>query len=187
MTQLEFDYQVWQRFGSLGVALGLGYFTKSGRAFVCTSGSGVGCTPDFEQPSGDETSLSLLPLSLLAVYRFDLLALQTRIPLVPYVKFGLTYTLWWINKGNDKVSDATIDGSVEHGRNWQFGLTAVGGVAIMLDAIDAGAGRELDGALGINHTYVFWEWAWSGAEGLGASHPLRIGDSSWLAGLAFEF
>jgi hypothetical protein len=190
MSQLEIDFQFFQKFGSIGVGLGLGYFTKSGKSYVCQAGTitGTTCQPDLATKSGDSTSINVLPLALLAVYRFDVLALRYRVPVVPYVKGGLTYSFWWITKGNGKVSSVTNpDGTKENGRNGQFGIALTAGAALMLDAFDPGAGRELDGALGINHTYLFWEWQWTGADGFGAKTALRIGDSTWLAGLAFEF
>ncbi|HEY3360007.1 MAG TPA: MXAN_2562 family outer membrane beta-barrel protein [Polyangia bacterium] len=185
----ELDVQLYQKFGTAAVGLGLAYFSKSSHSFPCQSGSGVGCVPDLTRAAGDETSLQILPLSLLGIYRFDWAANKYRVPLVPYVKFGLTYSFWWVNKGNGKVSQVTEPGgAVDSGRGGQFGLTASFGAALRLDAIDPGAGRELDGQLGINHTYVFWEWNWWGADGLGQKSPaLKIGDSNWLAGLAFEF
>jgi hypothetical protein len=192
MSQFELDWQFFQKFGSISVGLSLGYFTKSGKSYPCFAGtgttSGVACEPDFSTKAGDSTSINVLPLAFLAVYRFDVLALRYRVPVVPYVKGGLTYSFWWINKGNGKVASVTnADGSKDNGRNGQFGLTFTGGVSLMLDAFDTGAGRELDGALGINHTYIFWEWQWTGADGFGAKSALHIGDSTWLAGLAFEF
>jgi hypothetical protein len=190
MTRLELEYQVFQRFGSAAVGLGLGYFTKNGHSFPCMAGGGIDapCQADYTVTSGDTTSLSLLPIELLGIYRFDVLALRYRIPVVPYGKIGLTYTFWWVTKGNGKVASVTnASGGSDNGRGGQFGLSFIGGVAFMLDALDPGSGRELDGALGINHTYLFWEWGWHGAEGLGASHPLKVGDSTWVAGLAFEF
>jgi hypothetical protein len=187
MTQYELDYQLFQRFGSLAVGFGLGYWTKSGHAFLCTSGSGASCVPDFEQEGGDSTSLSILPLAFMAVYRFDVLAEHYRIPFVPYAKFGLTCSFWWAEKGNGKVSAATVDGKTVHGRGAQGGLVTTLGAALQLDVLDPGAGHELDASLGINHTYLFWEWVWTGAEGFGSSSALKIGDSNWLAGLAFEF
>jgi hypothetical protein len=192
MSRFEIDWQFFQKFGSAAVGFELGYFTKSGKSYPCFAGtgtaSGVACEPDFSVKAGDSTSISILPLSLLAVYRFDVLGLRYRVPIVPYVKLGITYSIWWVDKGNGKVASVTkSDGSKDNGRNGQFGLAVVGGVALMLDAFDPGAGRELDGALGINHTYLFWEWNWSGADGFGAKHALKIGDSNWLAGLSFEF
>jgi hypothetical protein len=192
MSRFELDFQFYQKMGSIAVGFELGYFTKSGKSYPCFPGTGTttttACQPDFSVKSGDSTSINILPLALLAVYRFDWLALHYRVPIVPYVKGGLTYSIWWINKGNGKVSSVTnSDGSKDNARNGQFGVTVTGGVALMLDAFDTGAGRELDGALGINHTYLFWEWNWSGADGFGSKKALHIGDSNWLAGLAFEF
>jgi hypothetical protein len=184
----ELDYEFFQKLGTAAVGFGLAYWTKSAHTFPCASGSGITCevTPG-ATPSGDTTSLQILPLSLLAIYRFDWAADNYRIPIVPYAKFGLTYSFWWIDKGNGKVSSVTVDGRTENGRGAQFGLTATFGAALQLDALDPGAGRELDGQLGINHTYLFWEWTWWGADGLGSKNALHIGDSNWLAGLSFEF
>ena len=40
MTQIEFDYQFWHRYGSLAAGLGLGYFSWTGTAPVA-SGTGL--------------------------------------------------------------------------------------------------------------------------------------------------
>jgi len=190
LMDYEVDFQFFHRMGIAAAGLSVGYWTKSAKSFPCLNGAtetGAACQADFTTHSGDSTSLSILPFSLLASYSFDWAANHYRIPLVPYVKLGLTYTLWWIEKGNGTVADYTASGTTQHGRGGQFGLRATFGLAIQLDAIDPAAGRELDGTLGINHTYVFWEWNWWGADGLGGSNPLHTGDSNWLAGLGFEF
>ena len=57
----------------------------------------------------------------------------------------------------------------------------------MLDIIDLGSARELDSETGINHTHVFVEYVKYEASGLGQKNKLHVGDSTWLAGLLFEF
>ena len=77
LTQLEVDWQIFRRFGSIGVGVGVGYFSVAGTAPL-----------DSGLPSGDRSTLTVVPFSVSGVYRFDYL-LETRdIPLVPYGKLA---------------------------------------------------------------------------------------------------
>jgi hypothetical protein len=174
MMQLEVDYQFFQAFGTLAVGMQIGYFSESAKAFV-ESGAG--------DRSNDSTRLWLLPAALTLVYRFDVAARHWDVPLVPYGKVGLGYTLWTITDGNGKV--ATFDG--DRGRGGTPGWQAAAGLALMLDVLDPGAARELDGEIGVNHTYLFIEATHVAASGLGRKGTLDVGDSTWMAGLMFEF
>lgn len=179
MTQVELDYQFFDRFGTLAIGAGVGYMRQSARAFVEPP---PGQAP--EARSGDRTRLTLVPTSLLLVYRFDVLADRWQIPLVPYAKAGLGYTFWSITDGDGRVA-RTDDG--ERGRGGTFGWQAAAGLAFLLDFIDPGAARELDGEIGVNHTYLFVEGGRFDISGLGQSNALRLDDTTWFAGLAFEF
>jgi hypothetical protein len=179
LYQLEVDYQLLQSFGTLAVGFGVGYFTESAKAFVAApSGVSTG------ERSADDTSLRLIPLSLLAVYRFDVLAERWNVPLVPYAKVGLNYTFWRITDGNGDVATLTAGGSGTGGTlGWQASL----GLALQLDGIDPGSMRELDSDSGLNHVYLFWDYSHVDASGLGMSHRLHVGDDTWSAGLLVEF
>jgi hypothetical protein len=179
LYQLEIDYDLWQGFGNLGLGVGLGYFHESAKAFVADS-NGVSTG----ERSADNTSLRLVPMSLLAIYRFDVPALQWHVPLVPYVKLGLNYTLWRINDGNgDTARLATGSGGVGGTLGWQ----ATAGLALQLDGLDPVSMRLLDGETGLNHVYLFWDYSHIDASGLGMGHRLHVGDDTWSAGLLVEF
>lgn len=178
MIQGELDYQFFQSFGTLAVGLQLGWFKESARAFVEGSGGTVS-----DERASDTTSLSLVPMAVTLVYRMDVAARRWGVPLVPYAKLGLGYTLWTITDGNGNIARADGAG---RGRGLTRGWQAAAGLALLLDFLDTGAARELDNEIGINHTYLFIEAAHHDYSGLGRGDALRVGDSTWFAGLLFE-
>jgi hypothetical protein len=182
MSQLEVDWQFFQKFGSLAVGATVGYYSVSAKAFVANA-SGV-CVTDSNGAcvrSGDSTSLRLIPIAALLVYRWDVAADLWQIPLVPYAKLGFNYTFWDITDGNGGVPHAAGG----RGSGGTLGWQACAGISLMLDMLDPGATRSLDMETGINHTYLFFEWDL--VDGLGVNHQLHVGDSSWVIGLMFEF
>lgn len=179
MSQLEVDYQILHLFGSLGLGASVGYFKENAKAFVNTA---AGVT---DQRSGDNTSLTLVPTALLLVYRFDVPALRLGVPLVPYGKVGLNYTFWWVRNGDGDVAKAGV--GVGRGRGGTRGWQVAAGLSLLLDVLDPDAARELDGEIGVNHTYLFIEYGRFAASGLGRENVLHVDDSTWLAGLMFEF
>jgi len=163
----ELEVELFQRFGTLSVGGRLGYFTKSAPALL---------KEDPTKTSATETSISILPMAILAIYRFDYLAQRWRVPLIPYAKFGFNYNVWWITKaGSDTVKGGTF--------GWEFHA----GGAFLLDVLEPNAAKTLDVELGINHTYLFFEYSLYRADNFGSSTALHVGDSTWTAGLALEF
>ena len=55
-----------------------------------------------------------------------------------------------------------------------------------MDVLDTRA-KNLDESAGINHTYLYAEWMLAAYSGIGQQNALRVGTSTWVAGLAFEF
>jgi hypothetical protein len=179
LYQLEIDYEVLQSFGTLAVGGSVGYFTESAKAFVAgANGSST------DTRSADDTSMRLIPFSVLVVYRFDVLAARWQVPLVPYAKAGLNYSFWRITDGNGEVATLTQGG---RGSGGTLGWQASVGLALQLDGLDPGSMRELDSDSGLNHVYAFWDWSHIDASGLGMSHRLHVGDDTWSAGLLVEF
>jgi hypothetical protein len=176
MFQAEGDYQFFNRFGSAAVTVSAGYFRESAKSFV------EGSTTDVR--SGDDTSLTLYPLGAGLAYRFDLFARRLNIPLVPYAKAGLTYTVWSIANGNGDV--ATGDGG-GRGRGGTPGWSAGAGLAFLLNFLDPNAARTFDGENGVNRTFLFFELDHLDSSGLGRKNALHVGDDTWFAGLMFEF
>jgi len=179
LYQLELDYDVLQKFGTLAVGAGVGYFNESAKSFVAAT-SGLST----DTRSADETKLRLIPVSLLAVYRFDVAAQRWRVPLVPYAKLGLNYTFWRITDGNGEVAELAQGG---RGSGGTLGWQATFGLALELDGLDPGSMRELDSDSGLNHVYVFCDYSHIDASGLGMGHRLHVGDDTWSAGLMVEF
>lgn len=196
LTSVEFDVQFLRRaFGNFGIGLTTGFYRRTTHGFelapqTTTSAQGVTttsfvpCTVPNCTRSGDQTSLNVLPLSALLVYRFDLLANKYHIPLVPYFKVGLAYYIWWIENGSGFGSVAQKPESAYGGT---FGFVLNPGIALQLDFIERGVARTLDGELGINHTYLFCELNYANVNGFGASNKLNLSDTMLNAGIAFEF
>ena len=188
MSGMELDWQILQEFGSLAAGFAFGYYTVNAKAFVLNPSTHQ-CVPDPTtasgcQISGDTTSLRLVPISLLAVYRWDVAAERWKIPLVPYAKLGLNYTFWRVTDGNGNVPYPPEGGRGSGGTaGWQGAL----GASFLLDFIDPDAARNLDMETNINHSYLFFEWNWMEATGLGMSNKLHVGDNRWVLGLMFEF
>ena len=177
----EFDVQFVRLAGSLGIGFSAGYARDSAAALVDTGGTG---TPsDSSERSAGTTKIELVPISLLAVYRFDWLARRLSIPLVPFAKAGFNYTIWRIKRGDG--STASVDGDDASGGSagFQFNL----GMALQLDVLEPSAAKTLDSDMGINHSYVFIELVHCTADGFGSDEKLNVGDTTWQAGLAFEF
>ena len=179
MSQVEVDYQFFRGFGSAAIALSAGQFREKARAFAETSAGAV-----LDERSSDTTTLTLYPLAVSLVYRLDVTARRLNIPLVPYGKIGLGYTIWRVTDGNGVVARTQPSG---RGRGGTPGWHAAAGLSLELDFLDPGAARELDTGVGVNHTYLFIEGAHYDASGFGRGKTLDVGDTTWVAGLMFEF
>jgi len=196
LTSVEFDVQFLRRaYGNFGIGITTGFYRRSTHGFELnsqtntdsqgvTTTSFVPCSVPNCTRSGDQTALNVLPLSVLFVYRFDLLANKYHIPLVPYFKVGLAYYVWWIENGTGFGSVAQKPESAYGGT---FGFVLNPGIALQLDFIERGVAHTLDGELGINHTYLFCELNYANVNGFGASNKLNLSDTMLNAGIAFEF
>lgn len=180
MWQLEFDWEFLQEFGTLAVGGVIGYYKENAQACKQIE---LKLDPNTCVRSGDNTSLRLIPLALLLIYRLDEAAERWKIPLVPYGKIGLNYTIWTITNGNGDVADAAGG----HGQGGTMGWQAAVGLSLQLDFLDPGAARGFDADAGVNHTYAFFELTHVDGSGLYRKDVLRVGDNTWFAGLMFEF
>jgi hypothetical protein len=180
MARLLVSAQVFRipHFGSVGPGFSFGYTQMSAPAPLA-SGQGV---------SAENTNLEVYPFYLVAVLRIDVLLRDYHVPIVPYAKAGLGFTLWraFTDTGTSTyVNPVTGTSSSAFGGTWgeQFAL----GGALSLDWIDRRASANLDQATGINHTYIFGEWMLANLDNFGSSKGLRVGTDTFCGGLAFEF
>jgi len=173
---LEVDWQALRipYFGTLGPGFGIGFTRSSGYAKIESSGA----------PSDQPTSLSILPMYVVAVARADVLVREASIPIVPYAKLGIGYALWWVKSG-EETAVAESDGRKGRGRSYgpQFAL----GAMLQLDWISLDDVRTADDSIGMNHSYLFGEWYKSLLDGFGSDDQLDVGTDTWMLGLAVEF
>ena len=201
LTQVEFDYQFLRRpWGNFAIGNTAGFYRRTSHSFAyntdpATGGQSLPCTPGSDTNtcvrSGDTTALNIVPLSIMAVYRFDYLARRYKIPFVPYFKIGLAYYVWWIENGGGFLSIAqfTPPGATSSQGGWggTLGWVMNPGGAFLLDVLDPSAAKIIDSELGINHTYLFCEFHYADISGFGAANKMNLSDTTLNAGLAFEF
>lgn len=179
MPVVAFDWQFVYLAGPLGVGVQAGFFRDKADALVASPTDSGNL-----RSSADETTFSMLPLALLLSYRFELLADRLRVPLVPYAKAGLAYSLYWSKSGSGNLARNSRG---EAGRGgvpgWQVNL----GGMLRLDFLEPTTAKKLDNTTGINHTYLFGEYQYSRIDNFGVGRSISLGDSTWFAGLAIEF
>jgi len=172
---IELDSQVFQAFGSIGI------FGSAGWGYV----TGKGLAQD-GNPSSDETTLSLAPLVLGGAYRFDVLAERWGVPLVPVVKGGLNYTVWWVRDGLGEVSTFKQGDKEFEGAGGTFGLYYSASLHLLLDFFEPHTAKVFDNDMGVNNSYAFIEFARFTTDDFGSDKSLDLSDDSVIFGLAFE-
>lgn len=218
LGQGELDYQFFHGFGILGVGLSAGYHYRTAKQFVlnptnhtyCTVQSNESGERKFVLPgtpakgvparevsyndciSDDDDQLNVVPLSLLLSYRFDVLDRRFGIPIIPYVKVGLAYYVWWFGNSNSYVSSVSTTDSSGNPKSLDasggsLGLTVHPGIALNLSALDPSAARAIDQEVGLNRVTAFVEMNYSWVNGFGQSRRLDLSDTTLSAGLGFEF
>lgn len=198
LTTAEFDWQFFHRFGSLALGSSLGYQRRLTHAFEvpATPGGGGqgGCVVQNADPTGpgcvrssDSTALNVIPMTVQLVYRFDVLDRRYNVPLVPYVKAGFAYYIWWIEHNSGDLSHALTPTGSSTGVGGTAGLVAQPGLAITLDALDPTASRTLEATSRIHHTYIFAELNYAWITGMGFKNKMVFSDIGWNVGLSFEF
>jgi hypothetical protein len=166
--------------GLFGGGLGWGYTSTSTSAKL-TAG------PNKGDPSGEDTSLSIMPMYAAVVLRADELMRRTGVPIVPYGKFGVGFALWNSTKGSD-VAVYSAPGATKsyRGAGNATGLQFALGAALSLNFIDPRSAARLDESTGVNHIYLFGEWMNSMLNNFGSSPAMRVGTSTVVAGLALD-
>jgi hypothetical protein len=173
MFGLEIDWQALHipHFGSLGPGAGWQFVTFSGNA-PFTDGSGT---------SKQGTSIWIMPIYAVGVLRVDFLARDFDIPIVPYIKGGLTYALW---EARDAGATSQDQAGIQ-GLGASVGYQLQAGGMLLLNFFAPQASLDMDAASGVNNGYLFWEWMYSDVNSLGKG--MQVGASTWVAGIAIEF
>lgn len=188
LPMLDVDRILWKGFGHLGVGGSIGYMQKSAHAWADGSSPN---DPDRMRSPGDENVFRLLPIALTGVYRFTWLDENYGIPVVPYVRAGVSYYLWWIKtNGNtatacwDGTHDAACDKDKAIGAS--IGVQGAIGLAIRAERVDAAAATSMRQG-GIQHAGFYGELSLAKVDNFGSDTKLSVGDTTWFAGVDFEF
>ncbi len=183
MFRLGYDYQFWTAFGSLAAGYEIGYGG--------ITGNGVNHN-DATLKTEDETRLNIVPMAVSVTYAFDVGAVRYGFPLVPYVKAGLDYNIWWVSDGLDET--ATYCGDCVPGVDTEFqgsgdtwGWHAAIGIKLLLDFFAPKMAQSFDVEVGVNNSYFFAELNYSDVSDFGSDKSWQLGGLNALFGLAFEF
>ncbi len=188
LPMLDVDRIVWRGFGQLGIGGSIGYMSNTADAWADGSTPG---DPDRMRSDGDTTTFGVLPLALTATYRMTYLDERFGIPIVPYVRAGLSYYIWWM-RTNGETSSVCWDGTSTPGCDADDAMGAtIGyqgsiGLAIRAERIDAAAAASMR-ASGIMHAGFFAELSMAKVDGFGSDVKLSVGDTTWFTGVDFEF
>ncbi|NOZ01130.1 MAG: hypothetical protein GXP54_04490 [Deltaproteobacteria bacterium] len=174
MSQLEYEYEVFNGLGVLSIGASIGYSQDSGHQKLKST----------MQDSKDSTTFHIVPLKFDLVYRFDYLAYRYNVPLVPFVKTGFDYYIWWITNGVGDVPKSA-DGST--GRGGTFGGHLSLGLAFLMDFFSPSTAQNFDVDVGVNNTYLFAEYVMSWVNDFGSSNSFDLSSKTFMAGIAFEF
>jgi hypothetical protein len=187
VPMLDVDRILWRGFGQLGIGASIGYIGKKAHPWLEMP---AGATERPRSP-GDYNTFRMIPLALSAVYRFSYLDDAYGIPVVPYVKAGLAYYVWWINAPSGDLASVCKSGTgpmcdKNKAAGASLGIQGSIGLSIRAERIDAGAANSMR-ASGIEHAGFFAELSMAKVDGFGDSTKLSVGDLTWFAGVDFEF
>lgn len=169
------DWRIWHAFGEFSMGMGAARWTKEGQSLTLTGAT-----------TADTTSLSIVPISIDAVYRFDVLAERYDFPLIPYVRGGVVYALWWMENGLGNLSRTTIGGTEYVGRGGTGGFYGTVGLRLLLDVFEPQSARSFDIEMGVNHSYLFAEYKKLSLTDFGNPKSIDLSDDVLNFGLAFD-
>ena len=151
-----------------------------------------------ERTEGDETKFRMIPLHATAAFRLTMLDDEWGIPLVPYARGGLAYHLWWVRAPNGNLArdyrdadgmpcTAGAAGCVENkALGGSLGVVGALGLAPRAERIDPDSADSMRTS-GIYHAGFYAELSMAKVDGFGSSTKLAVGDTTWFAGIDFEF
>lgn len=187
LGEIEGDRYFWDKYGTAGAGFSLGYAEKYALVRTCTTSGGTTTCGANNGTTSDKTSLKVLPLRLLGLYRADYWASHFGFPLVPYVKAGLVFNPWWSGKGTlgtDQVTTPSGQTVSANGAKW--GAEIEGGVAFILDFLEPRLAHDFYTDIGVVHTYLFGELTYEAVNNFGTG-GLNLSGAYAMFGLAFEY
>lgn len=179
LPMLDVARVLWSGSGQLAVGGSLGYMQKTAYAYVDGSSSNDPMRP---RSDASKTTFRLIPFSVNATYRFTQLDDLWGIPVVPYLRGGLAYYMWWMTGPNGDISKVGDDKAY----GGTPGVEGAAGLMIRAERIDGDAARSMRNS-GLQHAGFYGEISWARVDGFNSSSKLWVGDTTWFAGVQFEF
>ena len=177
LSAVQFEVEFYQDAGTLSAGVGMAFGSVSGTGKLADGSA-----------SSESTDLFLMPLNLSLSYHLDIFAEWWSVPLVPFVRGGFDYVVWWTTDGLGDVSDwaASQNASTKVGYGGVWGWHVGGGLKLLLDVMAPGMAKTFDTEIGVNNSYLFAEVVHLVADDFGAGDSLKLGDTTFLFGLAFQ-
>tara|TARA_B100000609_G_C17222227_1_gene441013 strand:+ start:2016 stop:4058 length:2043 start_codon:yes stop_codon:yes gene_type:complete len=191
MIEGGLEWLIFKGFGSVGIGGSIGFTWASGEAKAPGTNTG-GLTSVLtqnqtttEETTSNQTGFQIVPLRFDISYRFDYFAQKNGFPLVPYIRGGLDYYIWWVTDSNGALATYTDGGKTDTAIGGRLGFHFAVGVQFLLDVVEPRAARTFDVEFGVNHTYLFAEWhmSWVGV----VTPGMNLSDSMIRAGLMLQF
>ncbi len=187
---LGFEWLVFKKFGSIGIGGSVGVSWATG-PIRDQSGNVITKEQTTTNTDGTQTTETVnvtqtayvIPIRLDISYRLDYFALNYGVPLVPYIRGGINYSLFFVTNGDGDIS-STTDGNYAFSGNIGFHFAL--GLQLQLDFIDPVAARTFDVEVGVNHTYLFVEWSFSWV-GQFTENAYDLSNSMVRGGLMVQF
>jgi hypothetical protein len=190
LPMLDLERVVWDGYGQLAVGGSVGYMQKTSYAYLDDTSEDEALRP---RSRTSKNTFKLVPLAATLSYRFTLLDDLYGIPVIPYLRGGLSYYAWWINGPSGDVSKVcemmNADGTCakqDKAYGGSLGFQGSVGLAIRAERIDADAAMSMRNS-GLKHAGFYAEYQYAKVDGFGAASKLAVGDNTWFAGIDFEF
>lgn len=183
MKSLEAAWYFWRAYGLLGVYGRVGHWSVTGKSLRCSTAD---CSKDSvtSTQATTDNNLIIVPFQAGLVYKMDLFKRYWGIPLVPYVKGGFDYDLWWLNAGGS-VAHTKPGGHAAKGGMW--GYHGSGGLAVNLDFLEPGAARHGRSSSNILDSYVYFDVQKSVVNDFGKHNRLNLSGMQYSIGIALDF
>lgn len=180
LFQLGYELHLVRTAGSLSLGFTGGYWSVQGKAladFALGDGGAVS-----SNAGSDNTTLQVFPLTAQLSYRFDLFA--DRFPIAPVLRAGLDYYLWRVLDGTDEVTNFEPGKEASGGT---YGFHVAAGLHILLDFFAQGMAANFQSNAGVYNTFLTVEYQLSQVDDFGSNTSIRLGDETFVFGLALEF
>jgi hypothetical protein len=177
-------HRLWQLTGvQLGVGVSGGYYAKSADAYVVGSSPS---DPDRPRSEGATNTFKMIPLSVTGLARLTVLDDRWGIPVVPYVRGGGAYNVWWVRTATGDLAMTDCDTCDDKALGASAGLVGAVGISIRGERLDHDALASMRNG-GVEHAGFYAELETSWVDGFGNEARLSLGDTTWYAGIDFEF